>query len=65
LTSAIVEIGYDEMFMKIYGVGITHHAVSADLNRARSSIEKSKKLINGIREKLIPLANPAGPRTAL
>jgi hypothetical protein len=65
LTSAIVEIGYDQMFMKIYGVGITHHAVTADLNRARSSIEKNNRLINGIRDKLLPLANPAGPRKAL
>lgn len=58
LTSAIDEIGYDEMFLTIYGPHVKHHVVTSAVDSARDIIQRNKELLNQIREKLMPLANP-------
>jgi hypothetical protein len=65
LTSAIAEIGYDEMFLDIYGSYISHDTVSDDLARARSSIKKNVEGLRQILQKVLPLANVAEPPTTL
>lgn len=59
LSSAIDEIGYDEMFLTIYGSHVKHNAVTRALDSARDNIEKNKGLLNQILDRLKPLANSA------
>ncbi|WP_155315044.1 hypothetical protein [Desulfosarcina alkanivorans] len=58
LTSAIDEIGYDGMFLTIYRPHVKHQTVTSALDSARDIIEKNKRLLNQIRETLLPVAGP-------
>jgi hypothetical protein len=59
LRSAIDEIGYDQLFLKIYGPDVKHPDVTRALDSATGHIEKNKGLLNQILDTLIPLAHPA------
>lgn len=65
LTSAMDEIGYDDMFIEIYAAFITHEDVSADLERAQDQMKKAAGILNEIRQELLPIANSAEPPSIL
>jgi hypothetical protein len=65
LTSAIDEIGYDDMFLNIYTPYIASEAVIGDLNRAQEGMKKNGSVLKQILEKLVPLANATVPPTSL
>jgi hypothetical protein len=61
LTSTMDEIDYNDMFIDIYATFIAHDAVKNDLKRAREQMEKTRTLLDQIRQRLIPLANATIP----
>ena len=65
LTSVVDDIEYDMMFMDIYAAFITHEEVTADFERAQDSMQQAARVLSGIRQKLLPIANATNPPSVL